>query len=454
MRPPPIDDIILAVSTVWAPTDVGVLRLSGRGCIGLVERLMVSTSDAHSPARRRSPVVVELKMPDGLSVPARLLCFQAPSSYTGQDVVEIHTIGCLPLLRELSERLIGCGARRALPGEFTTRAFLNRKIAGRGVERIAGLIAASDRAAARAAARLQRDSYEPLIGRVRNVLLDTLAAIEAGIDFVDEEDVRFIDGGRVAGALEPLVTELSAFGAGGGGQREAMPHVALAGLPNAGKSTLFNKLCGTERAIVSPQIGTTRDVLSAELHWGGLKFVLQDCAGLGADCDELEVASYRAAERAADRADVVLWLHDIRAEWTHAEREALERIRDGRCLLVLSQSDRISEVSPGVGRVGARDAIEVSAATSAGLSQLRAALIAAIAQRSLEHGDPLSAELASIGAALHRAVDLAGADPALASAELVALEIRTACEQLDRVERGPLVEDILGRIFSTFCIGK
>lgn len=454
MHPPPIDDIIVAISTAWTPSAVGVLRLSGQGSLKLVESLEVAATGTFDRSSRSHPVTVELRLDDDSSVPARLLKFHAPRSFTGQDVVEIHTIGCLPLLRRLSELLIERGARRALPGEFTARAYLNRKLSARGVERIAELISAADRDAARTAARSQRESYEPFIERLRGVLVDTLAAIEAGIDFVDEEDVRFIDGARVVEALAPIIERLTAFRATSGASCESKPHVALAGRANAGKSTLFNRLCGVERAIVSPQIGTTRDVLSVELQWGGMTFVLQDCAGLSDDGDELEIAAYRAAERAADRADVILWLHDIRAEWTTAERRAMESVGEERCVVVLSQLDRANAEAPLAGRNEAPNAIEISAASGAGLAKLRAALISRLAQRSIDASDPLGPELATVHSALQRARDLAHSDPALAAGELVALEIRTACEHLDRIQRGPLVEDVLGRIFSAFCIGK
>lgn len=446
MRPPPIDDVIVAVSTAWAPSALGVLRLSGPGCFELIAAITANSVDFDA---------CELHWGDGLRAPARVFRFRAPHSYTGQDVVEIHTIGCLPLLRELCEMLIERGARRALPGEFTARAFLNRKLPGRNVERIADLIAAADRDAARTAARAQRESYEPLIAQLRSVLLNVLSAIEAGIDFVDEEDVRFISGGQVVELLSPLVARLDAIESGGGPRlRESKPHVALAGLPNAGKSTLFNRLCGTERAIVSPQIGTTRDVLSVELDWGGVSFVLQDCAGLGADSDELEIASYRAAERTADQAELVLWVHDCRAAWGDAERRAMTNVDEGRRLIVMSQIDRADPFAPTEAIDAGAATVRISAATGAGLRELRAAIIGRLAMRSAEATSAAPVEFGLIRGALRRAVELVERDPRLASGELVALEIRSACELLDQIERGPLVEDVLGRIFSTFCIGK
>lgn len=445
MRLPQTDDVIIAVSTAWAPSTVGIVRLSGPGCLDLVSGM---TGEA------RGSGVSSLEIDAGLTVPVRIFTFCAPRSYTGQDVVEIHAPGSLPLLRELSDKLIRRGARRALPGEFTLRAYLNHKVTGQGVERIAALISASDQETARIAARETRLSYEPMVQQFRAVLLNILAAIEAGIDFVDEEDVRFITGEDVAGALRPLVHQLAEFERNETTARSARPHVALAGLPNAGKSTLFNILCGAERAIVSPLVGTTRDILSAELNWGGLMFVLQDCAGLGNDPDELEIASYQAAERTADQADLVLWLHDGRRLWDERESQACKRIPAERLLLVISQIDLLSSQEPGAYPSGFGPVIRISCATGIGLAELRAAIIARLMHRPTESYAGLPEEIPLIRTALERAIALAERDPQLSTGELAALELRTACSLLDRVERGPLVEDVLGRIFSTFCIGK
>lgn len=445
MRPPPIDDVIVAVSTSWAPSRIGVLRLSGPGSIELVAGI---ARDA------RKPGFQELEIEAGQTIPVRVITFRAPRSYTGQDVVEIHAPGSLPLLREVSARLIRGGARRALPGEFTVRAYLNHKITGQGVERVAALISASNQDAARIAAREMRLTYEPLVKHFRSVLLNVLAAIEAGIDFVDEEDVRFITGAQVATALRPLVIQLAEFERTHAYLPGTRPHVALAGLPNAGKSTLFNLLCGRERAIVSPLVGTTRDVLSAELHWGEIRFILQDCAGLGSDPDELEIASYQAAERTAEQADLVLWLHDCRRSWEEHESRVCKRIPKDRLMLVISQTDHLQSPYLDESIVAASATTRISCATGAGITELRAAIAAHLMQRSAASLSGLPDEFLLISAALERAIVLADNDPQLSTGELAALEIRSACGLLDRIERGPLVEEVLGRIFSTFCVGK
>lgn len=456
MRMPALDDTIIAVSSGWQAEPLGIVRLSGASAFELLEQVGVTLPPT---CARPSAGCCEarLAIADDLNLPATVFWFRTPRSYTGQDVVEIHTIGSLPALRAVSSGLIALGARRALPGEFTARAFLNGRLDADQVESVLALINAEDETAARQAARLGREPHRMRVGALHERLTELIALVEAGIDFVEEEDVRFITPVELQRSIDELIEAISAISQPGPGlHRAGKPHVALAGLPNAGKSTLFNALLGYDRAIVAPVLGTTRDVLSAEVQAGGTTAVLQDCAGLGASADELESAAHLAAEQAADQADLVLWVHDCTTEWDARETEVCRRIPENRRVLVLSKLDRRpGNPSRSLPVIFAARA-EVSAISGSGLDHLRAALVERL--ESLASGQtaaPTGEHLGAVVAALHRARALSSlSTETLGMPELVALELRRAWEALGSAGRGPLAEDVLAKILARFCIGK
>jgi tRNA modification GTPase len=453
MHTPVLDDTIVAVSSGWRASPVGIVRLSGPAAFELLEHVRVALPPAD--ARPRSGwCEARLAPGNDLELPATIFWFCAPRSYTGQDLVEIHTVGSLPALRAVSSRLIELGARRALPGEFTARAFLNGRLDADKVEGVLALISAEDQTAARRAARLSRDSYRARVGAIRDRLTELIALVEAGIDFVEEEDVRFITAAELRQAVDDLVAAVWEIRRPGRAlDRVGKPHVALAGLPNAGKSTLFNVLLGYERAIVTPVLGTTRDVLSAEVETGGVALVLQDCAGLGTSVDELESAAHLAAENAAEQADLVLWVHDCTTAWDVRETTVCRRIPENRRLLVVSKLDRAADGCDAVSPIAFPTAVQVSAVTGAGLQRLREALI----EQLQTAGDaPAGAEhVAAALTALGRAREAAWpSEEILAMPEIVALELRQASEALESFGRGPEAEDVLGRILARFCVGK
>ncbi len=455
MQMPALDDTIIAVSTGWQAAPLGILRLSGPDAFRLTEQLGV-TLPRPADQPRSGWCAASLELPGQFNLPATVYWFRAPRSYTGQDVAEIHTVGSLPALRAISTRLLDLGARRALPGEFTARAYLNGQLDADQVDGVLALISAQDRTAARHAVRLSRESQRPRVEALSGRLIGLIADVEAGIDFVDEEDVRFITAAELSRSIDELVDKLAAVAQPGRDRdHSSRPHVALAGLPNAGKSTLFNALLGHERAIVTPVLGTTRDVLSAEIQLDDVAAVLQDCAGLGSSTDELESAAHLAAERAADQADLVLWLHERNADWKTSELQACRRVPRDRRVLVFSKCDRPAERgSPPPLDFAAT--VETSAVTGAGLSDLRRLLAA----RLESFGEPPAGGIttAHLGPALparRRARRLLSqADQAVEMPELVALELRQAWESLQLTERGPLANEVLETILSRFCIGK
>ncbi len=454
MKFPSLDDTIVAVSSAWEAAPLGIVRLSGNNAHAIAS--VLGAEGSLSFGRCPCQVACRIAVADAAVLPALLYVFCAPHSYTGQDLVEIHTVGCLPLLRCCTARLIEAGARRALAGEFTARAFLNGKLDRDDIDRVAEQLFSGDDADARQTARATRGDTGRMLESLISALADAAARLEAGIDFVDEEDVRFVTPEELAEVVRQARRELARLAELASGAATArVPHVALVGLPNAGKSTLFNRLLGEQRALVSPVVGTTRDVLASPARIGSLTVMLQDSAGLGSTSDELELAARRATEQAADLADLVVWVHDGRRDWSAGEKVVLSKILAERRVLVLSRMDecRDAPMEPGASFAAV---CRVSAATGLGVDELREALAEQVQRLSARDSSSEWSDeaLAVAAAALGRADRLLGAGAAGAQSELLVQDLREAWSALERVSEGPQIEAILDRIYRRFCVGK
>lgn len=439
MRFPAIHDTIAACSTAPGCSAAALLRISGPDAFPIVAQLGVE-----SPAIGRDPITPARIQLDGIDLPVRLAWFRAPHSYTGDDLVELTTIGCAPVMALLRERLFESGARAALPGEYSARAYLAGKLALEQVEQVAGWIGAGRAAALRTELR-QLDQERTELEAVSSNVLELLARIEAGIDFTDEEDVRFISGAAAHAKLLGLERRLSALTPSD--DRAGLPHIALVGLPNAGKSTLLNWLAAAPRAITSDMAGTTRDALQAQAQIGLQTLVLTDSAGFAPGGEVLERAAHSAAQRTAARADLLLFVHDASQPWTANELELLDSYDAEQTLIVISKSDLSVGLAP-------REcpSVAVSAQTDTG----RAALEAAIQQR-LQATPPAlrPTEITSARACLQRAAALvAEADEDLPAPDLLAYELRSAFQALEHLVRDHIAERVLDWIYGQFCVGK
>ena len=465
------DDTIIAISSAVGPAARMIVRISGPAAIELAQQVGV-------PAGSTGGSAFHTKLSfAGLSVLAWVYLFRAPRSYTGEDLVEFHLPGNPVLAKMLLEALLRLGARAAEPGEFTARAYFNGRMDLTEAEGVAATIAAGNQQELAAARRLLSGELVRRLAPAMEVLTGTLALVEAGIDFVDE-DVTFLSVEQVARRIEEidsilqrLLAESTRFERLG-----HEPHVILVGRPNAGKSTLLNVLAGQQRAVVSRVAGTTRDALSAEvfLPCGAVRII--DVAGIddlsppgGSDIDR---QMRQHALRAAESADVLVLVHDstdARAPLVLprnpmltvaskadllpiASREILEKDQTEACcggadIPVIGGAD-----IPKLG--GADGVVAVSALTGAGMDELRHRLDA-ICFGDSSSGSDLALNVRHVAAitearsALGRAGDQLHHGP-----ELISFELRESLDHLGAVLGRVSPDDLLGRIFSSFCIGK
>lgn len=443
-------DTIVAVSSAVGPAARMIVRASGPAALFLAADLSRLSCD-DLPAGAAAHVRLHFA---GLSVPAWLYVFRGPRSYTGDDVVEFHLPGNPLLARMLLDHLHAAGARPADPGEFTARAFFNGRLDLAEAEGVAAAIAAGNEQQLAAARQLMAGELARRLRPAMDSVAETLALVEAGIDFADEEGVSFLSAyqlrQRVAHAddlLRCLLDESSRF--------ERLTHeptAVLVGRPNAGKSTLLNALAGRERAVTSPVAGTTRDAISAEviLPRGVLRLI--DAAGLDASQDAgandyVERQMRNQALQAVESADLVLHIRDI------TDNRAAPTWLRAPDLAIVSKADLASQHSSGA---DGKDQLVVSAVTGGNLDELRRRLdrlafgapagTTATLALNARHVDAVR----EARSALARAIDPAG-DP---SPELVALELREALDAMGKVLGAVTPDEVLGRIFSTFCIGK
>lgn len=462
-------DTIAAIATPAGRGGVGIVRVSGprAGAIGaaIVGRRLPPRRALHARFLDADGVAID----DGL-----VLAFVAPASYTGEDVVELQGHGGPAVLAMVLDRALELGARMARPGEFTERAFLNDRISLSQAEAVADLIDASTRAAVRAAVRSLAGEFAVRVDAIASELLGLRVQVEAAIDFPDE-DIDLVAAPELGRHLDRVRTDLELLIAAtekGVRLREGVA-VALAGRPNAGKSTLFNRLLGADRAIVTDQPGTTRDTLHGSFSAHGLAVELTDTAGLRNDADVVEREGIRRAREAIGRADLALLLIDVRELAAAAERALdfdpetsvpeLNARPDADDVLIvptkidlLEDGDRaLAAIVAHVSAAGYR-VCPVSSTLGSGIDALLDAIVAA-AGVNPQTETPFSARQRHLDA-LRRArtalVRGIGQRRDTGSGELLADDLRVAHAALGEIGGAVSADALLGEIFASFCIGK
>lgn len=442
-------DTIVAIASAPGAGGVGLLRLSGPRAAAIATALGAPTlRPRHAHYARLRDAQGEV-IDDGI-----VLWFPAPNSFTGEEVVELQGHGSPVLLQQLVARCIALGARQARPGEFSERAFLNGKLDLAQAEAIADLIAASDTRAARAARRSLDGVFSRRVDEAAEQLVLLRIHVEAAIDFADEP-LDTLGGDQVRAGLGQALRALAQLrdDAERGRRLRDGLHAVLVGPPNAGKSSLLNALAGSERAIVTDIAGTTRDTLRETIRIDGLELTLVDTAGLREGGDAIEREGMRRAHVEMQRTDLAIIVLDARdPQAGHAAvREAIAEVPQQ--LWIHNKSDLLAALPA----TDDPDIVHVSATTGLGLDRLHTRL-RELASGSA--GDSVEGEF-SARARHVEAIVLAIGHAERAEAELVhehlelaAEELRLAHDALGEITGRMSADDLLGRIFSSFCIGK
>ena len=443
----PSHETIAAIATPPGSGGIGILRLSGTKALEIGEALCHSKIKPGLIQFRRFFDADKQLLDHGIC-----LYFKAPHSFSGEDCVEIQAHGGPIVLDMLLERLCELGARLARPGEFSERAFLNGKLDLTQAEAIADLIESGSRAASRAAMRSLEGRFSQQVHGLVEEIIALRVFIEAALDFAEEE-IDFLDNPDISRRLDGCnqhLQELLAQAEQGRTLQEGLS-VSLAGLPNAGKSSLLNYLAGYEAAIVTEIEGTTRDVLREHISLKGIPLKVNDTAGLRESQNPVEIEGVRRAWETIEQADVVIYLVDSSKGFTTADREIIDRLANASLQIVFSKSDLLA-----ADQQHDPENLYISTLSGAGMEALIQRITGQVTDLNQDnqafmarrrHVDALLRAQESVQQAIH-------IFSSTRSGELMAEDLRGAQRYLNEITGEFTSEDLLGKIFSTFCIGK
>ncbi len=434
-----MSDTICAIATPLGYGGIGIVRVSGPDVAVIAERIL-----GRCPDPRRVSVGEFFDSEGGVIDSGLGLYFQRPHSYTGEDVLELHGHGGIVVQQTVCERVQELGGRLAEPGEFTQRAFLNNRIDLTQAEAVADLISATSKEAARASAKSLTGKFSKAVHEIDTQLMGIRVFVEAAIDFAEEE-IEFLSDqtllNRVHAVQEQLSSILSRVRQG------AVLHrgldVVIAGEPNVGKSSLLNALLNEDRAIVTEIAGTTRDILDGLIHIGGLPIRLTDTAGLHSSVDRVEEEGIARARSAMDSADLVLWVTDDRAPKVPSEISNQHTVILNKCDLTGRSAGVVDEHT-----------LRVSALEGKGVDELRTKISQFAGVQPTD--DAFAGRPRHVFAleSAQRAIDQAFSLLMRGNVELVAEELRSAQRELGNIVGQTTTDELLGEIFSQFCVGK
>jgi tRNA modification GTPase len=441
---------IAAIATPPGRGGIGIVRLSGRNLkpflIALLGRVPAPRFATLAPLKDAEGQVID----EGI-----VLYFPAPRSYTGEDVVELQGHGGMTVLRLLLQRCLELGARLAEPGEFSKRAFLNGKLDLAQAESVADLIDASTAQAARSAMRSLQGEFSREVNALKEELIELRALTEATLDFPDEE-IDFLQEADAFGRLERLRGKLRALVANArqGALLREGAQVALVGRPNVGKSSLLNRLAREEVAIVTEVPGTTRDTLRSQVEIQGVPFHIIDTAGLRETQDAVERIGIERARAAAAQADLVLVVTEYARGVMPEDEAILGQLPPGLPRVIVRNKIDLAGVAPRLAQEGGVAEVWLSAKTGEGVDLLQQALLRQVGWTG--GGEGIFMARARHLEALARAEErlAAAAEAAGRGLELFAEELRLAHVALGQITGEFTADDLLGQIFSRFCIGK
>lgn len=449
-----MEQTIAAIATAHGMGAVGLIRVSGPEAFRYVDRCLASRGSCAEFGKRRAMLTKVVDGDGGVLDEVLVTCFHGPESYTGEDSVEIACHGGVLVVRAVLARLLECGIAPAGAGEFSQRAFMNGKMDLTQAEAVMDLISAQTDLAMRAAHEQLQGTLGNESERIREAVLGIAAHVEAYIDF-PEEDIDTDTGSALAGRLKETcdaIEKLLGTAEQGRILREGVRTV-IYGVPNAGKSSLLNRLLGYERAIVSDVEGTTRDTVEEVVNIGGIPVRLIDTAGVRESEDVIEQQGVKRTWDTLETADLVLEVVD----GTQAPRDLLdgEKVNGRHHVLVVNKSDLGLHDD---WKDAEREGVRISCTTGEGLDDLTDAITHELSLGAGEWGGHAVAINARHQACLRRAKDsLVRARETLESgvgAEFISIELRDAMEAIGEIAGRIDAEELLGEIFSSFCIGK
>jgi tRNA modification GTPase len=455
------EDTIAAIATPMGEGGVAVVRVSGADAQRIANEIFSRSSGRNGHLRSHMLHHGVIRAPESSAIldEVLLVLMRQPRSYTGEDVVEVHCHGGPLIVRQVLELILSRGARHAEPGEFTKRAFLNGRMDLAQAEAVLDLIRARTEKGARLALEQISGELSKWVGDLREELQDILVQVEAAVDF-PEEEIELLKREELAGKMEALREKISRIITSydwGRLYREGAK-ICIVGCPNVGKSSLLNALLGEERVIVTPVPGTTRDVIEEGINLDGLPVVLWDTAGIRDAHDEVEKIGVEFSLRHLGEADAVLVVLDGSLPLTSQDETVLEATKEKKGLLVINKADLPRKVDflQLQGLAHGKEALSVSAKEGKGLDLLKSK----VHDLLLDFETEPSVVLTNVRhkAALQRAEkSLNEAKGALCEGlppEMVAVDIQDARDSLEEIVGVIKNDDILERIFATFCIGK
>jgi tRNA modification GTPase len=442
-------DTIAAIATASGSGGIGVVRISGPAVTKIAGAIL-----GHCPKPRYAAYLPFTDHLGQMIDQGIAIYYAAPNSYTGEEVLELQAHGGLALLQVLLTRCLSLGARQAEPGEFTRRAYLNEKMDLAQAEAVADVINAATSEAARSAMRSLSGEFSNRINILLQRLVELRMFVEACLDF-PEEEIDFISQGNVKKKIEDVQIDLQKIyseAKQGNLLREGLT-VVLVGQPNVGKSSLINQLAADDIAIVTSIAGTTRDTIKSAIQINGIPLHVVDTAGLRETEDEIELFGIARTWRALESANIALLLVDAAHGITDVEKSILERLPNDLPKIWVHNKIDLAKKSPFVEELDEEHHIHLSAKTGDGINLLRETLLKIVGWQSTSEG-VFMARTRHLDAIKQVDQFLQSALGAINQSEIVAENLRMAQEALSAVTGEFTPDDLLGEIFSKFCIGK